>query len=495
MTSGELTGLLIAGGIFIAIAMVTVLLGLLQYRITGSITAEVKVACAVLLIGVGALLSVALTTRTLNETGVEGGRTVLYDDYVSGFAASRWLSLFLLAAAVVEIARGWLKAHRSTQADPAAPLLVALLTYYLGTMLVQGFWSEHIGFSHKELYVPVLLLAVYYLRVTDLAPVMSAAKWVIMALTFGSLAGIVIRPDFVLHRPDPGLFPGIDWRLFGLTAHANTLGSVALLGILLELYWPSRHASVRLLNLLGATAVLILAQSRTAWAAAPLIFVVARVPMLLAPGDARAFRRAVWTLVACFAAVIVVACAMTVFGGIEYLQRKTDLGTLNGRFQIWDITLEAWRENMLFGYGPEIWGAERRARLNMFHVGQAHNQAIQTLGEAGLVGLALLMAYLLTLLYAACRRFIESRGLTLALLVLVLTRCVTEAPMRSEGLLSWATFLQVLLVVAACHYLRRPVPAWSEPVSTGQARTSGAANEGPVSGLRMSGHVGRRSAT
>ena len=254
--------------ILVPISIAVALLGLLQYRLAGRVSSEVRVAAAVLVVGIGTLLSVALTSRNLNETLLRGGEVVLYEDYASGFAASRWLSLFLLAAALMEIFRGWVRTRASVDADPAWPLLAALLLFYSGTLVVQGFLSEHVGFSYRELYLPIILLAAYYQPVRDLRLILSAAKLAALALTLGSLIGIFLRPDFVLHRPAPGVIPGIDWRLFGLTPHANTLGPVALLGILLELYSPSRSKWMRMLHLGAGSVVFVLAQSRTAWSPA-----------------------------------------------------------------------------------------------------------------------------------------------------------------------------------------------------------------------------------
>ena len=207
-----------------------------------------------------------------------------------------------------------------------------------------------------------------------------------------------------------------------------------------------------------------------------------RLPLAMVPNreggsDARDFRRAVWALTSALVLFIALAFGLAALGGTDYLQRKTDIGTLNGRFQIWDVTLQAWRENVLFGYGPDIWSPERRFRLNMFNVGQAHNQFVQTLGEAGLAGLLLLVVYLITLLSIALRRFVASRGLILSLLVLLLARCVTESPLRSEGLLSWATFLHLLLVLVACHYLRQPARAPTAAAASLLRRRSGVASE------------------
>lgn len=498
MLSAQVLAFLVPAAVFVALGLAVALFGLLQYRLAGLVAPHRRVAAALLVIGIGALLTVALTTRQLDERVFAEGQVVLYEDFASGFAASRWLSLLLLGAALVEIIRGGLRARMAPAHDPAWPVLAALLLFYAGTLLVQGFLSQHVGFSHKELYLPIVLLAVYFQPVRDLDSVLGAAKAVILALTLGSLVGIVVRPDFVLHRPAPDIIPGIDWRLFGLTPHANTLGPVALLGMLLELYSPSRRPWLRALHLGAAAAVFVLAQSRTAWVAGLLVAMFVWLPLAIVPrggvtGDPKGFSRAVWALIGFIGVSIVLVCGMVAFGGTEYLQRKTELGTLNGRFQIWDITLEAWRENPLFGYGPEVWGAARRLRFNMFHVGQAHNQFVQTLGEAGLVGLFLLIVYLLTLCGAAWQRFAASRGLTLALLLVLLARCVTEAPLRSEGLLTWSSFLHVLLLLVACHHLRLPAPhgvanvrSWPTPArratgaAAGSPRLSAMPRRGPT---------------
>ncbi|MBC7938141.1 MAG: O-antigen ligase family protein, partial [Chitinophagaceae bacterium] len=456
--------------LMVAFAFGLAVAGFLQYRLVGRVTPEARLVAVVLTVGLGALLSVALTSRTLDEARIAAGEVITtYSDYASGFAASRWISLLLIAGAVIEIARGWVGARTTSVPDPALPMMIGLIAYYFGTILIQACVSDDTGFSLRSLYVPILLLAVYYQRPRRLEHILSAAKWALLVVTTGSLAAIVLRPDFAMHRPDVGGIPGLDWRLYGLTPHANTLGPIALLAIVLELHTPSRRWPVRWLHLGTAAAAFILAQSKTAWAAAPAMAVAIYLPLTLrqsldAAGAARRFDRTIWLLLGSIAIVVLGVAAAVGFDTLEFVRRRDDLATLTGRTHIWEITLEAWRENILFGYGPEIWGADRQIRFRMFHVGHAHNQIVQTLGEAGLVGLLLLLGYLGTLFHAALRQFFPSRGLVLMLMLLVLVRCVTEAPLRAEGLLSWATFLHVLLLVAACHAVREPAaPAVASP--------------------------------
>ena len=437
---------------------------LLQYRLAGRVSPEVRTCVALALISLGAVLSVVLMSRTLDESQREAVGFVVYEDLAGGFAASRWLSLFLVAAALVEVLRGWLRARAAPIRDGAAYVGLAALTFYVGVLLVQTVGAEHRGFSHKDLYLPTILMAVYYQRVARIEPVLDTAKALLFLLMIASLAAMAVAPDFVLHHPDAGVIPGVDWRLYGLTAHANTLAPGALIAIILELHRPSKHSALRYAQLAAAATVLLLAQSKTTWAAGLVIAACVSIPMALRPraGAGRptiAFQRSVWVLVGCLAALIALTLALVGYGGADYLQRTMELTTLNGRFAIWDITLQAWRDNLLFGYGSEIWGSERQFRFNMFHVGHAHNQIVQTLGESGLVGVVLLLAFLVCLVRASLRSFVASRGLVLALLLVLLARCATEAPMRSEGILSWSTFLLVLILVVACHYLRLSPPA------------------------------------
>ncbi len=454
----QLIGWSIPTLIIVGMALGVAMAGLVQYRLSARLSPEWRLVVVVLVVATGALLSIAFTSRTLDDDKPDA-HVVFYSDLAGGFAASRWMSLFLVATSLVEVARGWAADRLRGQADPARPILFSMLAYNLGTMLVQGVASDHPEFDPHNLYVPIMLSAVYYQRPASLQPVVAAARLAVLTLMLCSLAGIWLRPDFVIHRPEPGLIPGIDWRLYGFASHANALGPIALLAILIELLSPARWRPLRWLALSSGTAVLVLAQSKTTWAAVPLMLLLVWLPLsllraALGQDRERNFRRVVWTLFAVILTVVLLSCGAVAFDVWDAIAARTDLVTLTGRTEIWDITLRAWRENVLFGYGAGIWGYDRQLQFHMFHVGHAHNQFVQTLGESGLVGLALLLYYLGTLLLASLRGFVASRGMVLMLLILMLAMCMTEAPMHGDGLLSWATFLQLMLVTTACWNVR-----------------------------------------
>lgn len=448
----------------VLLALGLALAGVVHYRLTERVRPQWRLASVVAILGIGALLSIALTSRTLDEDKIAATMGVVATaDLAEGFAASRWLSLLLVGASVIEVMRGLVRSYVSESRDAARPILLAMLAYYCGTVLIQAVACDHPEFAPRALYLPIVLAAVYFQHPDDLGHVIASARWCALALMLGSLGGIWLHPDFVMHRPETGWIPGLDWRLFGLAPHANALGPIALLAMVIELHSPARSRLLKWLCLLSAAAVFLLAQSKTSWATVPLMLVFVWLPLALrdaATGDdpASNFRRSVWTLFGAIVVVALMASALVAFDAVNFVEHRSDLVTLSGRTQIWDITLRAWRDNVLFGYGPEIWGPERQREFQMFYVGHAHNQVVQTLGVSGLVGLVLLLGYLGTLLAAAMRNFMASRGMVLVLLMLMLVPGVTEAPMSGSGLLSWTTFLQALLVATACWYARQPRP-------------------------------------
>ena len=474
---------------------------LLQFRLSAVLRPQARINAILFIVAVGALLSIALTVRNLDEAQRDAANFIRYEDLASGFTASRWLTLALIGASLVEAMAGRLRARRQTAPDPASSLLWSMLAFYVGTLLIQSTASLHPTFPYKDLYLPIVLAAVYYQRLGQTGAVLTGAKAGLLLLTLGSIVAAVVAPNFALHRPDPGLIPGIDWRLYGLTAHANTLGPAALLAIVLELYLPSRHQTLRALHLGSAGVVLLLAQSRTAWAAAIALILCVGVPLALRPAsdpsqESGSYRRATLTLVACLAVSAGLALLLFEFGAAEFLARKLELTTLNGRLQIWAITFDAWRESPLFGYGADVWGVERQWQFQMFHVGHAHNQIVQTLGDSGVAGLVLLLIYVAVLVRTAFVTFRQSNGLVLALVIILLSRFVTEAPMRGEGPLSWSGFLHILIIVLGCHWLRSSVPsvqrssaatAGAMPMMTSSSTLHGLQQEGsPVPATRRS---------
>jgi O-antigen ligase len=101
-------------------------------------------------------------------------------------------------------------------------------------------------------------------------------------------------------------------------------------------------------------------------------------------------------------------------------------------------------------------------QIGMDHAVSAHNQFLQTLSVAGTMGLIGLVVYLGVLMRYAIRAARPSQGLSVALLILVLLRCVTETPLQLESFLSGAFVTQLLLFHVALACARR-APSVARP--------------------------------
>jgi O-antigen ligase len=239
---------------------------------------------------------------------------------------------------------------------------------------------------------------------------------------------------------------------------------MALLAVMLEYLYPTRQRWVRLL-LLGATgAVFILAQSRTVWLALPMVLAILGWYRWV---RGRGLKATLLVLIACIGAVSAGLTALMFIDVAALWDRfaDTQLGTnttsLSGRTGIWEVAVREWLRNPLFGYGPAIWGPDFRTEIGMQYAVSAHNQFLQTLSSAGTLGFLALLAYLRYLVPAALRSAPGTRGVSLALLGMVLFRCLTETPLSMTGLIEGDALTHFLLFAIA---LRAP-PAASSPVA------------------------------
>lgn len=421
------------------------------YQLTKRWTDTSKLVVILWCVCIGSILNIVLTTRILN---LEALRRLTIDDFTSGFWSSRLLTLFLLGFSLTVILGSWASSMRNKPADPGSKIAWAFLVYLLGTILIGVVGPTVPAFSYKSLYVPIVLGALYFLANLDVRRFQMHLKLMLLLPVLGSLVAAMIAPDFALLRPYDGVL-GLDFRLYGVATHANSLGPIALLLMLVEIYFPS-VLFFRILILSASFSVFLLAQSKTAWLAAIglLIFVYMPYQIKFSKKNTSLDRQLIYVV-----GLISVALLMVGYGAFQtyklaHLFEEGDFATFTGRTYIWRLTMDEFFKNPLFGYGPELWGWEYRLKTGLFYVGQAHNQFVETLGKAGGIGFALLLAYLIVLFQQAIKQFRDSRGFVLALFVILIFRCITEAPLENGVILEWAFFTHALLVVFMVHYAR-----------------------------------------
>ena len=273
----------------------------------------------------------------------------------------------------------------------------------------------------------------------------------------GSIVAAVVAPGWAIERPYPDHFlPGIDFRLHGLAPHANLLAPIVLLGLIVEGLRPTHSTSARLWRIAGV-GVLVLTQSKTTLVAALAVLLVEwfRRSRDKAPGQ-----RLVADAMLAVGAVAVGVFAWLGTGLAESSEGAASLHTLAARQQVWSVTLELWHQNPLFGFGLHLWDTDMRLAY-LAQLGwappHAHNQLVQSLGEAGLIGAAALLVYVVAMTSVGFRVARASAGASLAIVIVMVVRGLTECPIERAGGDILVPFVAFVVLLTLARSLREPV--------------------------------------
>jgi O-antigen ligase len=446
MTERDLYGLLYFGGIGLLLCAVAVIAfgSLLQAeRRIGRWMPVALVPLIVLGIAISSLLSGRVLTyvyesiESINAAGRPGGTDAL-----------RVLTLAILGCSLAVIT-GRLFAQQAQTSRTQQPLFLAFVALFITHTVLNAALGTKPDFVHNSFYFIFPFLAVYMTREQPARPYFHAAKIALAVFMLASLVAAVLLRDLAVQTNYPsGWVPGLTLRLWGLASNPNSLGPLAVLVLLLEWSQPSRTRLGTWAVALPALAVLFLSQSKTAWGAAVVLLVVLSWYRL---GKAPGGGIRIGYLLAVLAMLLAVAVASWIVGPERIMrpldsgQVSADLTTFSGRVQIWVAAIRTWADNPLFGYGPNAWGPEHRVSIGMPYAFSAHNQFLDSLSGAGLMGLGSLVIYLVLLGIASRRAVGATRGASMALFLLILARCVTETPMDLTVLLSGELVANLIL--------------------------------------------------
>jgi O-antigen ligase len=376
-------------------------------------------------------------------------------------------------------------ASRENRTHSASWLFGGFFLFYVTNQVLNGMFGTKPSLGHEVAYPLLLFTTLFFSRGQDVSPVLSAIKYSLCFLFLASLAVAAVRPQMVIQTHYVGLLPGLNIRLWGLTQHANSIGPLAVVFLLINIHRPFVHRVVNGMAIMLGVTVLLLAQSKTAWAAILLALPVqyyyragsgSNVQKLLDERFAKpVLALAVTVLALGGITIFLVAYDFDLRSAIDHiLGRETgrSVASLTGRTQIWAVALNEWSRNPLFGYGPTIWDVAYRLSLGMDFASSAHNQFLQSLSGAGIVGLVGLTIYLILLARFAYAAANGTKGLSMALFLYVFVRCVTDAPLRLDSIFSPDVFCQMALfqlLVAHVENARFPL---SRSTQAGTRRTN-----------------------
>jgi O-antigen ligase len=381
------------------------------------------------------------------------GRDILSPDGLARpSAAGKWFARMVIVSTLTICAARMLAAgfSRENRGTRGGVLFVAFCVYFLTSAVLTSALGTHPEFKHDQYYVPFLFAAVYASRAQDPELALRFAKVGLFIFILASCLVSLVAPELTIEPNYHSWIPGVTFRFWGLETHANSMGPLALVYLLVGLHQPFERRWLQRLGLILGVGVLLLAQSKTTWTAAAIT-----VPLLLVVRSG-AWRAAAFSLLSLGGAIGVLMLLLPALGvsleGLSETQQGYEASRFTGRDVIWDLAAQEWIRNPLFGYGITMWNEAYRMQIGMDHAVSAHNQFLQTLSVAGTVGLVGLVVYLGTLVRYAIRAARPSQGLSIAILVLVLLRCVTETPLSLDSFLSGAFVTQLLLFHLALAY-------------------------------------------
>jgi len=378
---------------------------------------------------------------------------------VAPSGVGKWLDrLVVVTALTVCVARLVAAAFsRENRGAGGGGLLVAIGLLFLTNNVLSSAFGTHPEFKHDQYYALFLFAAVYASRTQDPQTAIRFTKAGILIFLAASCVATAVAPHLTIERNYPSLLPGVSIRFWGLDTHANSIAPLALVYLLLAIHQPFERRWLQFLGMVLGTVVLVLAQSKTTWTAAAIA-----VPLLLVHRS-RTWQPAVFSMLALGVLVGVAVLLLPALGiSVEQLletRQGQDATELDGRDVIWSLAVQEWLRNPLFGYGITMWNDTYRMQIGLNHAVSAHNQFLQSLSVAGSMGLIGLLIYLGTLLRYAIRARRGSQGLSVALLIVVLLRCLTETPLSIDSFLGTGFVTHLLLVHIAFAYAHRVVRA------------------------------------
>lgn len=457
---------MIASSIFIVIALllavgVVVMIGVFLHLRKQAPMLTLPALIALVIIGMA--IQPIVTNRDLRFLAI--GFEFLSSGFQSGWSAlvGKGLLYLTLLIAGVEILNR-IVSTRPTNARGGAILLIGLLFYFFLAFVVAGLLGAHSGLAHQYFYLPIIFSAIFLAAGDDPTKVVRYFRNGFGAVMIATALVALIHPNMVIQTHFRSSISLLDFRLWGLAAHANAFGPIALTFLILLFVVPFERRAWNIGGGILGTLALLAAQSKTVW-----VIALVLVALYLANRVLQEFRRANAKLMSigilgvsflgiCGLAGVTLAWS---FGFVDLnLSTFQDidtkgLSTLSGRDLIWELTIAEWRSNPLFGYGLSLWDEEFRHEAALPSAFHAHNQFLQTLGASGAIGLLGLITYLAVLIWGTFKVDHVVRPAALSLLLLLLVRSISEPPFEMRSVSDANVILHLCLFALIVSSLRR----------------------------------------
>lgn len=397
-------------------------------------------------------------------------------DISSSFWITRIITLVVLAVSAERILR-FIVRHEWV-AVRGWSLFCAFVVFVLSNQITNGIFGSNPSFDHKYLYAFPVYFGFFLVAQTQAEACLRFARNSLLFFFVCSAVAAVLIPEAVIEKEYYGILPGLSIRYHGLGTHANGLAPVAVTLMICLWRFPYHSSRINLFSWFLVSTSLILSQSKTSIIIAGIIGII--LALYRFGGRKSSLRRSnqLIGITACFCFLVAATIAVG-WLGIGTDQKIIDqlaggnassLTTLTGRTSIWWLSWQEFQASPVFGYGPSLWGPEYRINAGFLLASHAHNQFIQSLSSAGVIGAVGLLFYTITLIIHAVRAAKLSEGMSLALLALMLIRSLTETPFNSMSVMQLEFLVHLLTMVVCVGFLPEKQTVGISRIRSGKQR-------------------------
>lgn len=325
---------------------------------------------------------------------------------------------------------------------PAHKPLFAAIVLYGACQLVSDLFNDSLRAAVGPVVSLLVLLAVL-VRGEELPVLKRRITWLLRVYTWGSILVYLMAPEWSVVPSEHGgrdLF-GLDTRFIGLTAGPNYIALIAALAFLIEIY-PVYRQRGWLASANCALVICLWSQGRSA------IVILAIVLLVLIGVRSRSrewFALAILAVLAAGAAGLLMPSVQARLGSIFSRAGFREITT--GRSDVWALAWEEFLGSPLVGHGSSVFGVQYWSN-GVVRIGadfaNAHDQFLQALAQGGILGLVTTILLLGAFMQLANRVAHDTRGLSVAILAVVMVQLAFGTPLRSSG------FSVNLIVLAFC---------------------------------------------
>jgi len=478
MSDAMLYGMLYFGGIALVLGLVAVVVQAVVLSLATRLGTYLLASVPMVALGAGAL-GVLLSKRDLHANLLSGGMTA---EGAGALWVTRFANLLLLALALAKLAHMLFSfgakarlAERTEAGSANRRLFMAFIAYAFCSLILPMVFGTKPAFSHEGLIAVPMFAAAYLARGEPIDHFLASFRWALLLIIVASLCVAVVMPQMAVSKYLTGLIPGLNVRLWGLTSHPNYMGALAI--TLMPILWlsPFRRGWLNKAAWALAALALFLTQSKTNWLAGAVVL-GALLVFRHGRDEHGRLQIGVWILLALGAAMLAASLLFIDVGVVMDRFLASDVGnglsSLTGRTRVWEAAIDMWLDSPWFGYGPEAWSPLHRTELGVPFATQAHNQLLEALSWGGLAYAVPMIIYFVLLLRGAIRSSERTRGVSVALILVIAIRCVSEAPFGIGNMTSGDTVMHLLLFMLVVREVSQKA---AMPASTprGQSEVNG----------------------